>query len=73
MVTIIKVYSGEARANSKGVHLPSGCINICSSGCIYGEILIKSTNFLFFGGAFAPIAPNVASPLKVYVDYMDHD
>jgi hypothetical protein len=45
------------------VHLTCGYIIIYFNGCIYGEILTNSMDFVFFGGAFASATYSVASPL----------
>ena len=45
--------------------MPCGYIKIDCTGCIYGEILAKSTVFNILGGAFAPRRSNAAPPLSV--------
>jgi hypothetical protein len=49
-LSISTTFSGEARANMKGVHLFCGCIDMICGWCLYGENLIDITEFLNFGG-----------------------
>ena len=50
--------SGEARANSRGVQLPCGCIEMSHGGCKYGGNLNIITVFLLLMGVQMPPPPN---------------